>query len=87
MFLGHRGDGSAFVVSRPNPAFRRRGVTQALCVDPHCLYLDGRGRMDGVRVLLRGGASTQESEVPQGAQQRDGKRSQMEGDGAAGRML
>ena len=59
---------------------------QALHVGPHCLCLDGRGRMDRVRVLLQGGALIQESEVPRAAQQGDGK-PQMEGDGAAGRML
>lgn len=41
----------------------------------------------GVKVLLEGGALIQESEVPRDAQQRGGKPSQMEGDGAAGRML
>lgn len=60
---------------------------QALLVDPRCIYLDAREGTDGVRVLLEGGALIQESEVPWDAQQRGGKPSQMEGDGAAGRML
>lgn len=47
------------------------------------LYLDGRGRMFGIRVLLQGAIS----EVPQDAQQRDKNNSQTEGDGAAGRMF
>lgn len=46
---------------------------QARHVDPHCLHLDGRGRTDGAKVLLQGGALSQESEVPRDAQLGDGK--------------
>lgn len=53
---------------------------QALPVD---LYLDGRGRLGGVRVVLQGAAT----EVPQDAQQKDKNNSQTRSDGAAGRIL
>lgn len=45
-------------------------VMQTLHVDPHCLYLDDRGRMDGARVLLQREALIQASEVPWDVKQR-----------------
>lgn len=56
---------------------------QALPVDPHDLYLDGRGRMVGVSILLQGAVA----EVFQHAQQSGRNNSQIEGDGETERML
>lgn len=83
----HQGWHCNFVVSGLNPAFWRCRVVQVLHVDPHCLYLGGRGWMDRVRVVLQGGAPVHVSVTPWDAQQRDRKHSQMEGGEAAERML
>lgn len=58
---------------------------EGLHVEPHCLYREGEWMGSGC--CCKGGALIQESEVPRDAQRRDGKRSQMEGDGAVGKML